>query len=228
MLKTNLPEEFKDLIEMQLVRDEEVLWVGVPHPLQLLKRRILSSLPFSLLFIGVAIFIFVTFMQMQNWTTGFFGGPSGVFGGRSGPGSFFGMFRFIFIGVFLFMLLQRVWAYIKQTRRVYVVTNQRAIIISRGFTTDVQSYGPKNMQFVKVRYYDGDYGDVIFNREMHSYRDYDHHDSGWSFGGRTRTHTVEIGFFAVEAPDKVEALLLENFVNLSEEAKSKRKNSHWD
>lgn len=221
MQKEEIPHDIQEIIDMQLVHHENVLWVGVPDPMALLKRRVMSSFPGALIFIVVLVVIFFAFTQMNSMFNQM---PSGMFGGRgASPAGFFSLFRIAFLGILAFIVLKPVWNYLKQIRSVYVVTNQRVFTIVRAFTTDIQSYGPQHIEFVKVRYYGGDYGDVIFDREMHSYRDY---DQPW--GSRTRTHVVEIGFFGVQDPNKVEALLLENFVNQSDEQKAKRKNSHWD
>lgn len=198
MAKTKLPDAFKDLIEMQLVHDEEVLWVGMPQPLNLLRRSVLTN-P-----IPIGMFILM-------W----------LFESSSSPpqtGTIFDYFRVL---IFVVILGPVIWEYFKQLRHIYVVTNQRAIIISRWLTTDIQSYTPHKITFLKVRYHTGTYGDVIFDREILK-------KEGWNSYKTFLTPVIEIGFFAVEDAAKVEALLLDTLVNLSEEEKSKPKNSHWD
>ncbi len=168
---------------------EQLLWAGRPIPL----RFAAKGLP--RVFIGFVWLVFVYFIFKQ---VGSMGRGSSV--SHSAVGSAFGIFQII-LGLFalfgIVMILSPLWEYIKATRKVYALSNQRAILMDRWPAASVRSYSLKDMRQIERRG-DDQQGDIIFARETRAYR---------YSGGRTSTSVTPIGFLAIHNPREVEVLL---------------------
>lgn len=182
-------------IDTELVEDEELLWVDQPDPVSVaLSRRHLWRAGFGILWLFFVMLIFSNFFSFPM---------AGSFGTLRTPfGGFFSLFPLIFIGIGLFQVLTPVWASLKAVRSVYAITNQRAIIVSNLLTRSVQSYGQHQIQFIETSLNGQGTGDIIFQRSHHTRYS----------GRRYRRYTVEIGFFGVQNPREVEALMLREFM----------------
>jgi hypothetical protein len=99
-------------------------------------------------------------------------------------------------------------ALLKMLRRsrhtLYAVTDRRALILDRN---NVQSFGPRDIEFIERRMHSGGRGDILFAREVHP--------SGagmWGYSGFNRSMMESaVGFFDIEDARAVEALMLEVF-----------------
>jgi hypothetical protein len=81
------------------------------------------------------------------------------------------------------------------------------VLIISGFPSrSTQSFSPDQMQFVNTRVHPNGTGDVIFRRDQHLRP---RRRNTIQFGDQT--HTVETGFFGVQNPREVEAIMLETF-----------------
>lgn len=183
----------RKVAEAALHGQESLLWSGQPNPW----RAALGNLSQS--FFGVLWTAFVVFMLSQvssmNSASSF---------SRSSTSGFVSLFQ-LFLGVFLLvgigMILSPAWYYVKARRRVYALTEQRALIIERFPAQSVRSYFARDISFID-RQGDDLQGDIIFAREARAYR---------RRSGATRTYIVPIGFLGIKKPREVEALMLQTF-----------------
>lgn len=80
---------------------------------------------------------------------------------------------------------------------IYTITDRRVLMLSG---RSVRSYGPNDIELVERRMH-GERGDVIFRYETRIRRSQN----------RTRSYEEPVGFFDIEHPREVEALMLETF-----------------
>lgn len=184
-------ESSRMAVESVLQRGERLLWVGRPIPW----RLALNGLPragFGLLWTAVVALMFVQaggMSQKSSFSSGSFTSPLGIIQLVQGLFLLFGMAT----------ILSPVWEYLKATRKVYALTDQRAILLDRFPATAVRSYTLRDLRQVERRGTD-DQGDVIFAQEtrVERYR-----------GRRTSSRVIPIGFLAIANPREVETLLLD-------------------
>ncbi len=184
-------ESSRQIAASELHSGEQLVWAGRPIPM----RLAVKSLP--RVFVGLvwSAFIYFFFTQVSSMSR------RSSFGRMAG-GNVLGIF-YILLGLFALlgvaMILSPLWEYIKASRKVYALSDRRAILIDRWPTASVCSYALKDMRQVERRG-DDQQGDIIFARETRVY----HYR-----GGRTSTGVIPIGFLAIRNPRDVEVLLTE-------------------
>ena len=214
----NLDQATQQIIDEETAGGgETVWWAGKPSPFSMIRSRFsLTQAIFPIFFIGVFVFIGRQFLQVFS---------SGSFS-RGMPA----FFPYFFIAIFLFIaftalksFLSPLWDLIGSFFTVYVITNQRAMIIQRLPRKSVKSYLPKD--FDNVQRIGNDHrGDVLFSSKTITVTksnsigfgnndQYGHNRSRGDFniplGSRTsQTHISRDGFFGVSNPREVEDMLL--------------------
>lgn len=88
----------------------------------------------------------------------------------------------------LFSIVAAIAQKTQQRANLYLVTNRRAMILRRN---SVQSFGPEDLQFIERKMHRNGRGDIIFKHDFYE--------------------TQALGFWDVENPLEVEALMLETF-----------------
>lgn len=197
------------VVENELFDDEHLLWWGKPAPLRTIRGYDLASGAFGLAFAGFAL-VFLSFS----------GGFSVFSLGGSGFGMFGAMFTLIplgFLGVGLWQASAPVRRYLVGMNTTYALTDQRAIIITGGFSSNVRSYYARDIERVQRRNHPDGSGDVIFSTEQVTrYRRSAH--SNWS---QPYTATIYHGFFGIAEARRVEDMMVQLFIQ-AEPGKEKR------
>lgn len=183
----------RKVAEAALHGQESLLWSGRPNPWRAAIRNLSQSF-FGLLWTAFVVFMFFQFSSMNSRSS--FSRSS-----TSGFTSFFQLFLGVFLLVGIGMILSPIWYYAKARRRVYALTEQRALIIERFPTQSVRSYFARDISFID-RQGDDMQGNIIFAREARTYR---------RRSGYTRTYMAPIGFLGIKKPREVEALMLQTF-----------------
>jgi len=121
------PEEvFRD----ELLHDERILWAGQPEPGVLFTRADIGLIPFSLLWLGFAVF----------WELGVLGFGWGGRKHDSGPPLIFPLFGAFFVAIGLYFAFGRFIAkYWKKKNTYYAVTNQRVLVLTKLLGTRLQA-----------------------------------------------------------------------------------------
>lgn len=176
-----LPEKLRHKVRRELRPAERIEWVGQPVP-RCFTRVSAPMFLFGIVFTSFSIF----------WVAGAWGYQPPDF--SAGGTGFFGLFGIPFILVGCGMLASPLWTRRKAIDTVYLVTDQRAILIEGIFSTTVRSFMPDQLGSVYRRERRGGLGDVVFKKEVS-------HDSE---GGRT---TTDIGFLNIRDPAGVERLV---------------------
>ena len=128
-----LDSTVESVIQTELTPDERIHWVGKPDPSVIFASSDLFAIPFSLMWGGFAIF----------WEYNAISIPSKMHTGGN-PGSYFGyifpLWGIPFVGMGLYMIFGRffykAW---KKTKTTYAVTNKRVIVVTQGFSQQVQA-----------------------------------------------------------------------------------------
>ncbi|MBZ0296104.1 MAG: hypothetical protein K8L99_26325 [Anaerolineae bacterium] len=206
MKKNEIPEALRDTIEQQLMAGEELLWAGQPDPMRMARRKLLQA-GFGVIWLVFVIFIFGDFWTMPSR------GPN-----VGGFGSIFSLMPLFFIGVGSWTVSTPLRDYFTAKRTIYAVTDQRALIISGLFSQSAKSYGRHQIEFVDTRVHSNGTGDIIFDRGMQA-----RNRSIISFGSNRSTYTMDVGFFGIDYPRQVEALMLQQFIQGDAEVTEKAK-----
>ncbi|MFN8373236.1 MAG: hypothetical protein U0694_10225 [Anaerolineae bacterium] len=111
-----------------------------------------------------------------------------------------GMIMLLFLGVAGASVLQNMRL---NRHTVYVVTDQRVLIIGN---RAVQSYGENDIDFIERQMRSNGKGDIIFKRVPRTRSAY--YGNGM-YG--SRLYDEPIGFFGIDNPREVEALMLQTF-----------------
>lgn len=222
-----MTETLPSILSDQLRSDEKLLWFGKPSPLKLATRRLMPVL------FGIGWTVFVVFMY--NFAqTNFFNRRPGAFDAPNIFGTIqpiFSAILLIFIGAGIWMILTPVRNYLKALNTYYAVTSKRALIISKLLSTNIISYGQRDLRSVRRVVHPDGSGDVIFGYDQHTYKDYHPQpilgqpqpgDVSINFGDNginvttagpvTRTVTTAIGFFAIPDHQEVETLLVKTLM----------------
>ncbi len=173
-----LPFDLQRLLEDELDQNERVLWSCQPS----LKRAFRRGIPlvfFALFWLGISSTIAFAIFRDANapW------------------------FAKIFIGFFLLigllLLSSPIWMVRSAKHTVYAVTDQRAIIITKGMSIDIQSFGPDDLTQIDKRLFRDGSGDLIFDRQVST-----HYSKG-----RRRENVKEIGFFGIPQVGQVHQMI---------------------
>ncbi len=150
-----------EVVQRELRKRERPLWVGYPHA-----KRFAVAESWGTFLFGIPWTGFVVFWEYNAMDAGLFATLWGI--------------PFIVVG--LGMLGSPLWQYWKGLRTIYVVTDQRLLIINGVVRPSVQSYVPPFDIELKERS-DGS-GTIIFACEERR-------------GGKGSTYTDKIGFVAI-------------------------------
>ena len=111
------------IFDNYLGQDETILWMGRPNPLSLLSSSDLMMIPFSLMWGGFAIF----------W-------ESLALSGKSHD-LFFTLWGIPFVVIGQYIIWGRfVHKYLRRKRTYYAVTNQRTLVLTTLFGTNLKTY----------------------------------------------------------------------------------------
>jgi len=94
------------------------------------------------------------------------------------------------------MLLSPLWSYLGAKNTVYVLTNTRAIILKKSFSTTVKSFGPDKLKNVIKNIRSDGSGDLFFDKEV-------------TYDSEGDKKVKKIGFFGIERVNEVEDMLRE-------------------
>ena len=177
---TTLPSQVRNRVEMELRSGERITWSGQPIPARFVRVSWLIVVfgifwtAFSILWVAGAIFV----------TTR---------GSTPGPFKLFPLFGLPFIAIGIGMLTSPIWLRKKAANMAYVITNQRAFVLSQTWrkATHIQNFSPKDLQSLEHTQYPDGSGDIIFSTER--WRDSD---------GDRRAR--RLGFYAVPNVKTVE------------------------
>ncbi|MBL8155759.1 MAG: hypothetical protein JNM70_16365 [Anaerolineae bacterium] len=177
MKRDSIPRQVLDRVDEELLGGEEVLWIGRPSGMGAGLSAPLNIIVLMLLVVGFLVGIF----------TGLEATP---------------MICLVLLGILapvaLLIIPQQMRGPWSSRSTVYAVTDRRALIIR---ADRVQSYGPRDIQFIERRMRRNGRGDILFAREARA--------TGSYYGARP--DLMSVGFFGIEDPRAVEALMLEVF-----------------
>jgi hypothetical protein len=192
MIDPNIPADLRDLISRELERDERVVWSAMPRP------RYFSGPAVAAFFFAIPWTAFSVF-----WMASAAGFKIPQF---NQGGDFFPLFGIPFFLIGIGMLSSPIWAYRKQLKTVYLITDRRAITIDGGRTSTIRSYQPENLKDIFRREHRDGTGDVVITRNAWKDSDGD-------------KHMQDLGFLRIENAKSVENMLKE-IAEQSEQPKS--------
>ena len=178
----NLPPCLKNVVSRE-VGAENVLWANAPGPWAYGRRHWKTTLA------GIPFTVFAVF-----WTLAVSGRLEAFRSAKPAP-SFFELWGLMFVGIGTAMLLAPLIASIKAERIYYVLTDKRAVIFEKLFTTKIISIHREALSGFERVSYGGKQGDLVFRRTV-------------TGTGRRRREEV-IGFLGLDSFREAEALLLE-------------------
>jgi hypothetical protein len=159
---------FPDEVERAMRAGEKILWIGYPIPTKFVFRGGIRGFLFVILF-GSYWIAFCGFAEYDAIKSG---------------NLFMQLWVVPFVIVGLFILTCPLWVYLRARRTIYVVSNQRLLILNAFPLQSIRSFAPADIGFVEVdARYDG-IGSIIFSRT----REPDP-EGGWII--------KEIGFIAI-------------------------------
>lgn len=182
MKKHDIPKQILERVEAELLSDEDLLWVGQPHPTRFLMSASNKTHPLLATIVGIEILLLIlaTFASL-----------------------------FLLAGILLFSLVmtailgeigQQLYS-AKQT--IYAITNKRALTIHGG---EVETFGKNDLQSIIKKTKSKGRGDIIFRRDSQERM------TASGFGLMLHRQEVkERGFLGIENPQQVELLLLDTF-----------------
>lgn len=175
--------EVEQMLNAQLDPGEGLLWSGAPNPV----RMAASALPATV--VGIPFTGFAAFWIYTAFTMTSKAGSSPGF-----PWVLFPLFGAPFLLIGLGMLAAPLLAFVAAGRTLYAVTNRRAMIVSRLFSTSVRSYVHAEIHDLQRIERAGGEGDVFFA----------HRDLVTRSGGVVRKR---IGFLGIPDARSVEQLI---------------------
>lgn len=183
MKKSDIPKDIQERIDNELLVDEQLLWVGLPS--RQLKTNLAMNATLAGLvgffILGIFAFMLVSQTTGEIWLTV----------------SVLPIMLIVILAVFF-----TVWRTQNNVADLYAISDRRAMIFRK---KSVQSFGSQDLHFIERKINRNGTGDIIFNREYYQ---------RMTMAGTTPVQTREtetIGFFGIENPAEVEALMLETF-----------------
>ena len=175
-------DDLRILIERELKSDERIEWIGSPRPVFFTSEStgiFLFGVPWTAfaLFWTAAACRF-TVPNFQQWFDVF---------------PFFGL-PFLLIG--FAMLSAPIWARRRSGQTAYAITNQRAIVVERGWTSMIRSFTADQLQDIYRREKQDGSGDIVFGYDR-------------QIPYNSRTAPREIGFNRIADVQTVERILKE-------------------
>ncbi|MBN1287972.1 MAG: hypothetical protein JXB47_21420 [Anaerolineae bacterium] len=179
------------IVEAGLRQDEKLLWTGQPSPYRMMLKDI-SRMIFGVFWTAVVLLIISAL--------------SGFDADELGSSAIATLLLGILLLIGLWLLATPLWNYVKATRTIYALTDQRALIVEQLFSPSVKAYTADDIEFIERRERDSNAGDLIFRIER---------DVSWttSASGRSRMRIREIpvGFFGISGLREVGELMSEVF-----------------
>lgn len=130
-----------------ITNDEHILWKGCPEKGNLFTKRDLFMIPFSVMWLGFALFWELSAMQ-------------------SGGGIFFSLWGLPFIAAGVYMLFGRfIYSAYMRDKTFYVVTN-RKIVIKAG--RKIKVLDGKNLPPMDIELHKNGNGTIIFSEEYYT------------------------------------------------------------
>jgi hypothetical protein len=189
MKSKTIPQEIYDQVEAELLEGEELLWVGLPDPRAMINRRQVKIVLAVILGLGFSVFMGAAMYQVRGAV-------------MMTPFPYLTMIL-VMLGVMGIMAARSIFEFWANSRTIYAVTNRRALILNR---RNVQSYGENDIEFIERQMRSANKGDIIFKRESR------HRAAYYGEGVYGTEHYNEpIGFFGIDNPREVEALMLHTF-----------------
>ena len=144
------PPQLQEALDRELEHGERGKWAGMPKP-RLFTPASVGSFLFAIPWTGFSVF----------WICGAAGFKIPEF---NKPQDLFPLFGLPFLLIGLGMLSAPWWSYRSAFRTLYAITNQRAVIIKQGMSSNtVRSFTPSDLfDLEKVERRDGS-GDVLFD-----------------------------------------------------------------
>ncbi len=169
----HIPED----VRHELRADETPQWIGYPNPKRYAIQEGLGRCLFAILYTAFAVFWVSKVMQSAS------------------PHNSLFVIPFILVG--LYLLANPLLEYWRALRTIYVVTNQRVLILNGVLRPSKKVFAPSNLgDFDVERKHDGS-GNIILSEEQKR-------------AGEQGVYTVKIGFKAIsnvrEAEEHIEAL----------------------
>jgi hypothetical protein len=148
---TSVPAPLRNKVEMELRSGERIVWSAQPIP-QRFSRGSWPIVVFGIPWTAFAVFWVVA----AGWGTSR--------GSMPGPFKLFPLFGVPFVLIGIGMLTAPIWMKRKARRTVYMITDQRAVILSEGLRgrTRVESYAPEQLQSIMREQNADGSGDIIF------------------------------------------------------------------
>ena len=180
MLEPNIPIDLQELISRELDHDEKVVWSAMP------KLRYFS---------GPSAGAFVFAIPWTAFSIFWMAGAAGFKIPQFNQGfDFFPLFGIPFFLIGIGMLSSPLWAYRKQLKTVYLITDRRAITIDGGRSSTIRSYQPENLKDIFRREHKDGTGDVIITR------------TAWKDSDGDK-QMQELGFLRIQNAKAVETML---------------------
>jgi len=186
MKKRDIPKDILERVEDELLVDERLLWIGLPDSRRLMRQA------------GTKTDSRVKILLLS--LIGLLFGAVFATGGTAVP-LYMGLFLLLFFSAIVAPMLAR---YLRGKQTIYAVTNRRAVLIE---PDNVQSFGENELQHIERRKHKNGTGDIIFKT------DYYLRTVPTMYGTSQQRAHIAHGFFGIDNPEQVEALLLENFQN---------------
>jgi hypothetical protein len=196
---SEVPEKMRERVANELSRGEKLIWVGIPSRRIVMIRSLWGPIAgvFFLFIFGV-IGLFFAFTASKT------GGIAGAIVPLLG----IGCMALLFVGS---SMLAPVWAFFKQQRTCYALTNRRCIVWSCGWfgTVTMTSYNPMqltNMWRRDMWIFGKGGGDVVFRTRTVTTITTGRH-------GGVSQRTYLYGFLSIENVGEVERLIRETLLD---------------
>lgn len=180
-----------EIVENEIYENETINWYDKPQAKKINAEGIIMTI-FGCIFVGFSMF----------WTLSQIG-PSSPFNDpfftQSLIDKMFPYFSLPFFIIGLLLLPGPYWVYKRMLNTIYVITNERCMIITVGRTKKVQSYNIYDIRNIKKTEYSDGTGDICFAKETSLSSRNEH-------GNRT-VRTTEIGFNRIKNVTEVERIL---------------------
>jgi len=152
----DISPELQRLVDGELYRDEHVTWSAQPQPGRLARKA------WPIVLFGIPWTAFAVFWVAMASTGMRAARPAGAFS------LIFPLFGLPFVLIGIGMLTSPWWLRRQAGRTVYVLTNQRAVILSRGWfgRISVRSFAPAGLVDLRRNQYPDGSGDLIFTQDI--------------------------------------------------------------
>lgn len=190
MKKDQIPKEILARIEDEMLSGERLLWAGIPRRKHVPNSMTEANAAITGILLGLMVLGLAAFMFMESST------------GADDPATFYTLFGIVTLVVL--MSIVKILPQLQNTKNlVYAISNRRAIILRKN---RVQSFAAKDLQFIERTMHRDGSGDIIFREE--------HYKRLIPAGGaimHQKKERVTTGFYGIENPAEVEAIMLETF-----------------